>query len=101
MVHRQAEDGVGKSVGNGKILACGGWKPLVGAELADEGIEVAASEDVGFLHLLIECIACLAEPLRIYEDREVAVVVAHSRHVVEEADAIHVAQCLAVGVSTF
>ena len=32
---------------------------------------------------------------------EVAVVVAHSRHVVEEADAIHVAQCLAVGVGHF
>ena len=86
---------------NREILARGGWKPLVGAELAYEGIKVAASENVGFLHLLIECITGLAEPLRIYEDREIAVVVAHSGHVVEEADALNIAQCLAVGVGYF
>jgi len=100
-VHRQAEYCVGKFMCNGEVLARCRGKPLVGAELADEGIEVAASEDVGLLHLLIERIARLAEPLRIYEDREVAVVVAHSGHVVEEADTLNVAQCLTVGVGHF
>lgn len=101
VVHREAEHGVGDAVGVGEVLAGGGGEGTVGAELADEGVEVAASEDVRLAHREIELVAGFAEFLCVDENREVAVVVTHSGHVVEEGDALDVAQCLAVAVGDF
>lgn len=96
VVHGEAEDGVGYAVGNGQVLFGGGGEAAVGGELADEGIEVAAGEDPLGFHLFVELVAGLAEFLSVDEDGEVGVVVAHAGHVVEEGDAGHGPQGLAV-----
>ena len=97
MVHGEAYHGVGHFVGLGQVLLGGGWEAAVCGELGDEGIEVAAAEHTGVLHPEVQLVAGHPVLLGVDEEGEVGVVVAHAWHVVEEPDARHTAQCLAVG----
>ena len=96
VVDGEADDGVGHAGGVGQVLAGGAGQASVSGEGADEGIEVATGVDAVFAQLEIELIARHTVGLGIDEDGEVAVVVAHARHVVPEGDALDGAQCLAV-----
>ena len=96
VVDGEADDGVGHAGGVGEVLAGGAGQASVSGEGADEGIEVATGVDAVFAQLEIELIARHAVGLGIDEDGEVAVVVAHARHVVPEGDALDGAQGLAV-----
>lgn len=69
---------------------------FVCAELADEGIEIAAAKNALLAHLVVELVTGHAVFLGIDKDGEVAVVMAHTGEVVPELDAFDVAECLAV-----
>jgi len=96
VVDGEADDGVGHAGGVGQVLARGAGQAAIGGETADEGIEVAACQNSLLSHLEVELVARHAVPLGVDEDGEVAVVVAHARHVVPESDALDGAQGLAV-----
>ena len=96
VVDGEADDGVGHVGGVGEVLAGGAGQAAVSGEGADEGIEVATGVDAVFAQLEIELIARHTVGLGIDKDGEVAVVVAHARHVVPEGDALDGAQGLAV-----
>lgn len=76
----------------GEILRGGGREAAVCAERADERVEIAAAQDVMFLHSEVELVAAAAVFLFVHKDREVAVVVLDTRHVVEEGDARDIPQ---------
>ena len=92
----KADDGVGHVGGVGEVFAGGAGQASVSGEGANEGIEVAAGVDAVFAQFEIELIARHAVGLGIDEDGEIAVVVAHARHIVPEGDALDGAQGLAV-----
>lgn len=96
VVHGQADDGVGHAGGVGQVLAGGAGQALVSGESADQRIEVAAGQDTLLAHLEVELIARHAILLGIDKDREVAIVVAHARHVVPEGDPLDGPERLAV-----
>ena len=87
MMHGQADDTVGHLVCLRQVLTRGTGKAAIGGEIGDEGIEVAATEDVLGLHLEVEFVTGPAVLLGIHEDGEVGVVVTHTGHIVPEGDA--------------
>ena len=96
VVHGQADDGVSHAGGVGQVLAGGAGQALVGGEGADQRIEVAAGQDTLLAHLEVELISRHAIPLGIDKDGKIAVVVAHTGHVVPEVDALDGPERLAV-----
>ena len=98
VIHRQADDLFGHAGGHGQVVGMCGPEAAVGAERADQRVEVAAAQHVVLFHLEIEFVAAHAIFLFIHEDGEVGVVVAHAGEVVHEADAPHAAQPLAIGL---
>ena len=96
MVHRQADNFIGYLGCHRQILWCCRGQSTIGAEGADEREEVATAQHVFFFHLEVELVAGLAIFLCIDEDGEIAVVMTHSRHIVEETDAKDVAQGFAI-----
>ena len=95
-MHRQTNHAICHLVCIRQILWCCTLQATIGGELADQWIEIAATQDIRCLHLGIEFITGHAVFLRIHEDREVAVVVLYARHIIEEGNALHWAQCLSV-----
>lgn len=82
-------------MGDGQVLWVGRFQPLVGAERADEWVEIAAAVDVVFLQLGVKGIT--ADSVFIAdEDREVGVVVAHALDILQHADARDVLEGFAV-----
>ncbi len=100
-MQRQADHLVGHLRGDGQIRSRGRRQTPVGRKGADERIEIAPSEHARLLHPKIELVARRAVPLRIDEDREIGVVVAHAGHVVEKRDAGHAAQRAAIADGDF
>lgn len=100
-MHWEADDAFGHAVGSGEVGRVGGFQSTVGAELADEGVEVSSAKDVVALHEGVELVAGGAVGLGIDEDGEVTVVVPDAGHVLEEGDAGDAAQGLTVGVGYF
>ena len=96
MVHRQTNHTIRHLMRIRQFLWCSTLQTTIGGELADQWIEVATTQDIRSLHLGIEFVTSHAVFLRIHEDREVAVVVFHARHIVKERDALHWAQSLSV-----
>lgn len=96
MVHRQADYAVSHLVSLRQVLGSSTLKTAVGRELRNKRIEIAATEHVCSLHLCIEIVARHAVLLCVDEDREVAVIVAHARHIVEERDALNRTQRLTI-----
>ncbi len=92
VVDGEADDGVGHAGGVGEVLAGGAGQATIGGEVADERIEVTAGKDAVLTQLEVEFVARHAIFLGIDEDGEVAVVVAHTGHVVPEVDTLNGAQ---------
>ena len=92
MVHRQADNFVGYLGSHWQVLGCSTWQSTIGAEGADEREEVTTAQHVLFFHLEVELVAGLAVLLCVDEDGEIAVVMTHAGHIVEETDAGDVAQ---------
>ena len=95
-MHGQADDGIGHAGGIGQVLTRGTGYALVGGESADERIEVAARQDTLLAHLEVKLIARHAILAGINKDGEIAVVVAHTGHVVPKVDALDRTQRLTV-----
>lgn len=101
MVHWKAYHLVGHLCCHRQILWGGTGETAIGAEGADEGIEIATAPDALLLHLEIEFIAGHAVFLGINENGEIAIVMAHTGHIVEETDAGDVAQGFTVAGGNF
>ena len=95
-MHGQADDLFGHFCCHWQILAAGAGKAAVGREGADERVEVTTAQDAVVAKFEVELVARHAVLLGINKDGEVAVVVAHTGHVVPVGDAIDVAQGLAI-----
>ena len=54
VIHRQADDLFGHAGGHGQVVGMCGPEAAVGAERADQRVEVAAAQHVVLLHLEIE-----------------------------------------------
>ena len=85
-MHGQTDDLIGYLVGHGQVLGGCAWQAAIGAESTDEREEISASQHILFSHLKIKLVTGLAIFLCIDEDGEITIVVAHTRHIVEEAD---------------
>ena len=96
MVHWQANHTIRHFMCVWQILWCCTLQATIGGELADQWIEIAASQDIRSLHLGIEFVTSHAIFLRIHEDWEVAVVVLHTRHIIKEGDTFHWTQSLTI-----
>ena len=77
MVHGQADDFVGYLSGDGQVLRRCAGQAAIGAEVADERVEIAAAKDALLTHLEIELVAGHAVLMGIDEDGEVAIVKPH------------------------
>ena len=96
MVHGQADDLFCYLSSNREIFFCCAGQAAIGGEVADERIEVTAGEDAVLTQLEVEFVARHAIFPGIDEDGEVAVVMAHTGHVVPEVDALDGTQRRAV-----
>ena len=82
VVHGKADDAVSHAVGNRKVVGTGTVETTVGAELADEGVEISAAIDALLPHAEIELVTRLTIFLLMNEDGKIAVVVAHTGKVI-------------------
>lgn len=80
----------------GEVLRVGGFEALVGAERADQRVEVASSVDVMLLKFCVQVVAAHAVLFLVDEDGKVGVIVTHALDVLQKTDAGDVLEGFAV-----
>ena len=96
MVHGETEDTISHLMRIGQVIWVSRLQAAIGGELGYQWIEIPTAKDILFLHLEVELVTGHAIRLGIHKDGEVAIVVLHARHIVEEGDALDIAKGLPV-----
>lgn len=82
MVHRQTNHLVGHTSGYRQILRACAVESAIGAEIADQWVEIPATQDALLPHFEIELVASHAVFLGVDKDGEIAVIVLDTGEVV-------------------